>query len=98
MEGMNIPPAMGTAIGINFQPTGDGKAATTGDFVALESEVQPLIRALRDNGIEVTAIHNHMTGEAPRTFFIHFWANDDAVKLANGLHVALKQLAVRGGS
>ena len=95
---MNIPPAMGTAIGINFQSTGDGRAAITGDFVALESEVQPLIRALRGNGIEVTAIHNHMTGEKPRAFFIHFWANDDAVKLANGLHAALKQVAVRGGS
>lgn len=98
MEGMNIPPAMGTAIGINFQPTGDGKAAITGDFVALEGEVQSLIKALRDNGIEVTALHNHMTGEEPRTFFVHFWANDDAVKLANGLHAALKKVAVRGGS
>ncbi len=94
MDGMGVPGAMGTAIGINFQPTGGGKAAITGDFVALSSEVNPLITALRDNGIEVTAIHNHMVGEEPRAFFIHFWANDDAVKLANGLGAALKTLNV----
>ena len=98
MQDMNVPPAMGTAIAINFQSTGEGKAAITGDFVALESEVQPLIKALRENGIEVTAIHNHMVGEEPRAFFVHFWANDDAVKLASGLHAALKTVAVRGGS
>ena len=94
MDGMAIPPAMGTAIGINFQPTGDGKAAVTGDFVALSSELNPLIAALRDNGIEVTAIHNHMVGEEPRAFFVHFWANDDAIKLAHGLGAALKTVAV----
>jgi hypothetical protein len=94
MMGMNIPPAMGTAIAINFQPAGEGKAAITGDFVALESEVQPLIKALRENGIEVTAIHNHMVGEEPRAFFVHFWANDDAVRLADGLHDVLKTVAV----
>ncbi len=91
---MAIPGAMGTAIGINFQPTGGGKAAITGDFVALSNEVNPLITALRDNGIEVTAIHNHMIGEEPRAFFIHFWANDDAVKLAKGLRAALDAVHV----
>jgi hypothetical protein len=94
MDGMTVPGAMGTTIGINFQPTGGGKAAITGDFVALSSELNPLITALRDNGIEVTAIHNHMVGEEPRAFFVHFWANDDAVKLANGLGAALKTLNV----
>jgi hypothetical protein len=94
MDGMAVPGAMGTAIAINFQPTGGGKAAITGDFVALSSEINPLITALRDNGIEVTAIHNHMVGEEPRAFFIHFWANDDAVKLANGLSAALKTVNV----
>ena len=88
-DGMAIPGAMGTAIAINFQPTGDGKAAITGDFVALAGEVNPLIKALRDNGIEVTAIHNHMLDDEPRAFFIHFWANDDAVKLAKGLRAGL---------
>jgi hypothetical protein len=90
MDGMAIPGAMGTAIAINFQPTGGGKAAITGDFVALSSELNPLITALRENGIEVTAIHNHMVGDEPRAFFVHFWANDDALKLANGLGAALK--------
>jgi hypothetical protein len=94
MDGMSVPGAMGTAIAINFQPTGGGKAAITGDFVALSSELNPLITTLRDNGIEVTAIHNHMVGDDPRTFFIHFWANDDAIKLANGLGAALKTLNV----
>ena len=94
MDGMAIPGAMGTAIAINFQPTGDGKAAITGDFVALSNELNPLITALRDNGIEVTAIHNHMVGEEPRAFFVHFWANDDAIKLAHGLGTALKTVAV----
>jgi hypothetical protein len=94
MDKMAVPAAMGTAIAINFQPTGSGRAAITGDFVALSSELNPLIIALRDNGIEVTAIHNHMVGDEPRAFFVHFWANDDAVKLANGLGAALKTINV----
>jgi hypothetical protein len=93
MDGMAVPGAMGTAIAINFQPTGGGKAVT-GDFVVLATELNPLIKALRENGIEVTAIHNHTVGEEPRTFFIHFWANDDAVKLANGLGATLKTVNV----
>jgi Domain of Unknown Function (DUF1259) len=87
--GMEIPPSMGTATAINFQPTGSGKAAITGDFVLLGKEVNPVIRALRDNGIIVTAVHSHMLTEEPRLFFMHFWANDDAVKLAKGLRTAL---------
>lgn len=90
--GMPVPPAMGTAIGINFQPTGGGKAATTGDFVLTAAEVNPVIRALRAGGIEVTAIHNHMLDDEPRLFFLHFWANDDAAKLAQGLRSALDRV------
>jgi hypothetical protein len=86
---MEIPPSMGVAHAINFQPTGGGKAAITGDFVLIASEVNPVIRALRDNGIEVTAVHSHMLGESPRLFFMHFWANDDALKLARGIRAAL---------
>jgi len=93
-NGMPIPPAMGTAIVINFQPTGGGKAAITGDFVLTADEVNPLIRALRENSIEVTAIHSHMLDEEPRLFFVHFWANDDALKLAKGLQGALEKTAV----
>jgi Domain of Unknown Function (DUF1259) len=96
MEGMPITPAgpMGAANGINFQPTGGGKAAITGDFLVTGDEVNPLIRALRSNGIEVTAIHSHMLDEQPRMFFIHFWANDDAVKLAKRVRAALDKTAV----
>ena len=88
-HGMPIPPALGTAIAINFQSTGTGKAAITGDFVLIGSEVTPVLKALRENGIEVTALHSHMIDEQPRLFFMHFWANDDAQKLARGLKAAL---------
>jgi Domain of Unknown Function (DUF1259) len=74
--GMEIPPAMGTATAINFQPTGDDKAAITGDFVMTVTEVNPVIRALHERGIQITALHNHMLEEEPRLFFMHFWAND----------------------
>ena len=87
--GMDVPEAMGSAIAINFQPTGGGKAAITGDFVLIGKEVNPVLKALRDNGIEVTALHNHMLNDQPRLFFMHFWANDDLKKLANGLKAAL---------
>lgn len=90
--GMPVPPSMGAAIGINFQPTGGGKAAITGDFVLTAPEVNPVAKALRDNGIEVTAIHNHMLDEQPRLFFMHFWANDDALKLEKGLRAALDKV------
>jgi uncharacterized protein DUF1259 len=88
-SGMDIPPSMGTATAINFQPTGGGKAAITGDFVLLGSEVNPVLTALREGGIEVTAVHSHMLTEEPRIFFMHYWANDDAVKLAKTLRAAL---------
>ena len=88
-SGMEVPPAMGTATAINFQPTGGGNAAITGDFVLLGSEVNPVIQELRAQSIEVTALHSHMLAEEPRLFFMHFWANDDAIKLAEGLRAAL---------
>lgn len=89
---MEIPVAMGTAPAINFQPTGGGKAAITGDLVLIASEVNPAIKALREHGIEVTALHNHMLDDRPRLFFMHFWANDDAVKLAVGMRAALDKM------
>jgi hypothetical protein len=73
---MVIANAMGLANAINFQPAGGGKAAITGDFVLTDKEVAPVMKARRDNGIEVTALHNHMVGEQPRLYFMHFWAND----------------------
>jgi hypothetical protein len=92
-SGMAVPTAMGSANAINFQPTGGGKAAITGDFVITADEVNPMIKALRANGIEVTAIHSHMLTEQPRVFFMHFWANDDALKLAKGVRAALDKTA-----
>jgi hypothetical protein len=91
---MVIPPAMGLAQAINFQPTGAGKAAITGDFVLLASEVTPVMKALRENGIEVTAVHSHMLTDNPHLFFMHFWANDDALRLARGLRGALDKVNV----
>ena len=95
--GMTVPPAMGSAQAINFEALGGGKAAITGDFVLIEKEVAPVMKALRDGGIEVTALHNHMLDEQPRLFFMHFWAHDDATKLAQGLKAALSHIAVAKG-
>jgi hypothetical protein len=89
MDGVEIPPAMGVATALNFQRTGAGKAAITGDFVLTGDEINLVIQRLGEAGITVTAVHSHMLGEEPRLFFLHFWANDDAVKLAHGLRVAL---------
>jgi hypothetical protein len=86
---MEVPASMGLATAINFQPTGGGKAAITGDYVMLGSEVNPVIRELRAHGIELVSLHNHAIGEEPRLFFGHFWANADAVTLARGLRAAL---------
>jgi hypothetical protein len=88
---MAIPSSMGLATALNFQSTGEGKAAITGDFVLLGNEVNPVMKTLRQNGIEVTALHSHMLTEEPRLFFMHFWAHDDALKLAKGLRSALDQ-------
>jgi hypothetical protein len=96
-QGMPVPPALGTAMAINFQPMGGGKAAITGDLVLFGSEVSPALRALRNNGIEVTALHSHMVDEEPRLYFMHFWANDDAQKLARGLRAALDQVNLKKG-
>ncbi|HKF24014.1 MAG TPA: DUF1259 domain-containing protein [Candidatus Angelobacter sp.] len=89
--GMKVPNSMGLSTALNFQPTGGGKAAITGDFVLIGTEVNPVIKTLRSNGIEVTALHSHMLDEQPKLFFMHFWANDDAVKLAKGLRAAVDQ-------
>jgi len=95
--GMAVTPSMGSAQAINFQPTGGGKAAITGDFVLIAKEMPLVLKALRENGIEVTAVHNHMIDEQPRLFFVHFWANDDAGKLAQGLRAALAHVNIAKG-
>jgi hypothetical protein len=93
-SGIKVPPAMGSAVGINFQLAGSDNAAITGDFVLLAAEVNPVLHALRDNGIEVTALHSHMLDERPTLYFMHFWANDDARKLAKGLRAALDKVNI----
>ena len=96
--GMAVPASMGTSTALNFQPTGGGKAAITGDFVLLGSEVKPIMKTLRQHGIEVTALHSHMIDDSPHLFFMHFWANDDAQRLAQGLRAALDLANVKRGS
>jgi hypothetical protein len=96
-RGHEVPPSMGVATAINFQPTGGGKAAITGDFVMRAEEVNAVIRALQAHGINPTALHSHMLDESPRLFFMHFWANDDAVSLAKGLRAALDHTASKVG-
>jgi hypothetical protein len=94
-DGIDVPPSMGLATAVNFQPTGGGKAAITGDFVLIGNEVNAVIRALRDNGIAITALHSHMLTDSPHLFFMHYWANDDALKLAHGLRAALDKMNVK---
>lgn len=84
-----IPPAMGVTTAIAFQPTGDGNAAINGDFAMTADEVQPVIQALRRGDIDVVALHNHGLAERPLLFYIHFWAEDDAVRLARTLKRAV---------
>ncbi|PYP57702.1 MAG: peptidase M23 [Gemmatimonadetes bacterium] len=94
-DGIDVPTSMGLATAINFQPTGGGKTAITGDFVLIGNEVNPVIRALRDNGIAITALHSHMLTDSPHLFFMHYWANDDALKLAHGLRAALDKMNIK---
>lgn len=96
VDGVVIPPSMGVSTAINIQPTGAGRAVATGDFVLRPSEVNRVIRALRSHGIEVTALHSHMLDESPRLFFMHFWAEDNAVVIAQGLRSALDLTNSRG--
>jgi len=89
--GMPLLPAMGVATVMNFQPLAPGQAAITGDFVLVDKEVNAVARTLRQHGIDVTALHNHGLMDTPRLFYMHFWATDDAAKLAQGLKAALDQ-------
>jgi hypothetical protein len=92
--GEEIPPSMGVATAINVQPTTNGRAVATGDFVLLPAEVNPVIRALQGNGISVTALHSHLLMDQPHVLFMHFWGDDDALKLARGLRAALDATAM----
>jgi hypothetical protein len=90
-EGMETPPSMGAGTAINFQPTGNGRAAIAGDFAMTGKEVGPVMKILQDNGIQAVALHSHALDDVPRLFYMHFWANDDAVKLAKILRTALDE-------
>ncbi len=88
-EGMETPPSMGAGTVINFQPTGNGRAAIAGDFAMTGKEVGPVINILEENGIQPVALHSHALDDVPRLFYMHFWANDDVVKLAKALRSAV---------
>lgn len=89
--GMEIPPSMGMANSMNFQVVGD-EVATTGDFVLIASEVNPVLREFRAHGFDVNALHSHMLAESPRLFFMHFWAVDRPEKIGEGLKAALARV------
>jgi hypothetical protein len=93
--GQPLLPGMGVVTVMNFQPTGDGKAAITGDFVLIDKEVNPVAKALRQHGVDVTALHNHALMDTPRLFYMHFWANDDPIRLARALKAALDLTATK---
>lgn len=90
-----LEPAMGVTTAINFQPTGGGKASINGDFAMTQKEVQPVIQALRGGGIEIVELHNHALEDETRLFYLHFWANDNAVQLAQTLSKAVKAQDVK---
>ncbi|HEY3203785.1 MAG TPA: DUF1259 domain-containing protein [Thermoanaerobaculia bacterium] len=91
---MEVPPSMGMANAINFE-TVENRVATTGDFVLIADEVNPVIRELHAHGIQVTALHSHMLRESPRLFFMHFWGVDTAEKIAEGIKAALAKVATK---
>jgi len=92
--GMEVPPSMGMAIAVNFETVG-ARVATTGDFVLVADEVNPVIRELHAHGIEATALHSNMLRETPRLFFLHFWGVDTPEKIAGGIKAALAKVAVK---
>jgi hypothetical protein len=91
--GVEVPPSLGMANSLNFQVV-DNRLATTGDFVLVADEVNPVIRELEAHGLQVTALHSHMLRESPRLFFMHFWGYDDPARVAEGLKAALGRVAV----
>jgi hypothetical protein len=94
-HGMTLTGAQGVAEAINFQEAGAGKVATTGDFVLTAEEVNPVISALEEHDIQVTALHSHMLTEQPRLFFMHFWSVGSTESVAAGIKAALDHVAVK---
>jgi len=94
-HGMSLTPAQGAAEAINFQEAGAGKVATTGDFVLIADEVNPVISALLAHNIQVTALHSHLLTEQPRIFFMHFWAVGNTDSVAQGIKAALDKVHIK---
>lgn len=90
--GHQLLPAMGVSTALNFQPTGPNTAAITGDFLLMGNEVNAVAQALKANGIDVTAMHQHHLSEQPTVYYMHFWANGDPAALASGLRAGLDQI------
>ncbi|RDG33952.1 DUF1259 domain-containing protein [Streptomyces corynorhini] len=88
-DGRALPRGLAATSAFNFQPLGGGRAAVNGDFAMVADEVQPVLSTLRRGGIELVELHNHGLTEEPRLFFAHFWAVDDAVRLARALRPAV---------
>jgi len=95
MSGMTVAPPAGVAESINFQEAGTGKVATTGDFVLTAEEVNPVISALEEHDIQVTALHSHMLTEQPRLFFMHFWSVGSPESVGAGIKAALIHVSVK---
>src|SRR4051812_24568829 len=76
----------------------DDKAAIAGDVAMLESEVTPVLAALRKNGLDVVAIHHHMTGDRPMIVFLHYWGTGPADRLARGFKAAVDELGKHGAA
>src|SRR5881409_3244762 len=89
LGGRPVPLALGMATAINLQPLSATRALATGDFVLAAERVAPVVQALTAMGIHVTALHNHLVGEEPRAYFVHFWGDGEPVALAKGLRAAL---------
>jgi len=89
MAGAPLPPSMGMATSFNFQSGGENKVAATGDFVMVRDDVDRVTKALTDHGILITALHNHLVHGSPELYFMHFWADDSAEKVAKGLRAGL---------
>lgn len=94
-HGMTLNGAQGVAESINFQDAGEGKVATTGDFVLIGQEVNSVISALEEHNIQITALHNHMLDEQPRLFFTHFWGVGSPETVSAGIKAALSKIAVK---
>jgi hypothetical protein len=89
MKGALLPPSMGMATSFNFQSSGEHKVAATGDFVMVRDDVDQVTKALTEHGILITALHNHLVHGSPDLYFMHFWADDSAEKVAKGLRAGL---------